>query len=92
MEAVKTNITGADNVRKASIMNGVQTVVSISTDKAVKPVNVMGMTKAIQERIMINSNGNGTKFVVVRYGNVVGSRGSVVPFLERGLRKVNIFQ
>lgn len=87
MEAVKTNIIGAENVRKASTMNGVQTVVSISTDKAVKPVNVMGMTKAIQERIMINANGNGTKFIVVRYGNVIGSRGSVIPFFKERIKK-----
>ena len=80
-EAVETNIIGAHNVRRASIEANVHTVVSISTDKAVKPVNVMGMTKAIQERIMLDpsySDGN-TKFVCVRYGNVLGTRGSVVP-------------
>jgi UDP-glucose 4-epimerase len=80
-EAVQTNIIGANNVRRAAIEAGVQTVVSVSTDKAVKPVNVMGMTKAIQERIMLDptySTGR-TKFVCVRYGNVLGSRGSVVP-------------
>jgi len=87
MEAVKTNIIGADNVRRASIINGVQVVVSISTDKAVKPVNVMGMTKAIQERVMINSNGKNTKFVIVRYGNVIGSRGSVIPFFKERIIK-----
>jgi UDP-N-acetylglucosamine 4,6-dehydratase len=91
MEAVETNIIGANNVRRAAIEAGVQTVVSISTDKAVKPVNVMGMTKAIQERIMLDptySSGK-TKFLCVRYGNVLGSRGSVVPlffdFIEKGL-------
>jgi UDP-glucose 4-epimerase len=90
-EAVETNIVGANNVRRAAIEEGVQVVVSISTDKAVKPVNVMGMTKAIQERIMLDptfSDGN-TKFVVVRYGNVLGSRGSVVPlfftYVQKGL-------
>jgi UDP-N-acetylglucosamine 4,6-dehydratase len=87
MEAVKTNILGADNVRRAAIQNGVETVVSVSTDKAVKPVNVMGMTKAIQERIMINSNGGDTKFIEVRYGNVIGSRGSVIPFFKERIQK-----
>lgn len=85
-EAVKTNIIGANNVRKAAIDNGVEIVVSISTDKAVKPVNVMGMTKAIQERVMLDPSYRGakTKFVCVRYGNVLGSRGSVVPlFCDR---------
>jgi UDP-N-acetylglucosamine 4,6-dehydratase len=90
-EAVMTNIIGAHNVRRAAIEAGVHTVVSISTDKAVKPVNVMGMTKAIQERIMLDPsyNGHETKFVCVRYGNVLGSRGSVVPFffdyIQKGL-------
>jgi UDP-glucose 4-epimerase len=87
METVKTNIIGADNVRRASIIDGVQVVVSISTDKAVKPVNVMGMTKAIQERIMINSNSSGSRFIVVRYGNVIGSRGSVIPFFKERIEK-----
>jgi UDP-N-acetylglucosamine 4,6-dehydratase len=87
MEAVKTNILGADNVRRAAIKNGVETVVSISTDKAVKPVNVMGMTKAIQERIMISSNGGDTKFIEVRYGNVIGSRGSVIPFFKDRIQR-----
>jgi UDP-N-acetylglucosamine 4,6-dehydratase len=90
-EAVETNIIGANNVRRAAIEAGVQAVVSISTDKAVKPVNVMGMTKAIQERIMLDPtySDNATKFVCVRYGNVLGSRGSVVPlfydYVQKGL-------
>ena len=87
MEAVKTNIIGADNVRRAALECNVEAVISISTDKAVKPVNVMGMTKAIQERIMINSNGKNTRFIVVRYGNVVGSRGSVIPFFRERIYK-----
>lgn len=88
-EAVQTNIIGANNVRRAALEAGVKTVVSISTDKAVKPVNVMGMTKAIQERIMLDptySDGN-TKFLCVRYGNVLGSRGSVVPFFFDCIQK-----
>lgn len=90
-EAVETNIIGANNVRRAAIEEGVQIVVSISTDKAVKPVNVMGMTKAIQERIMLDPtySDSHTKFLCVRYGNVLGSRGSVVPlffdYIQKGL-------
>jgi UDP-N-acetylglucosamine 4,6-dehydratase len=88
-EAVETNIIGANNVRRAAIEAGVRIVVSISTDKAVKPVNVMGMTKAIQERIMLDPtySGSGTKFLCVRYGNVLGSRGSVVPFFYDFIQK-----
>jgi UDP-N-acetylglucosamine 4,6-dehydratase/5-epimerase len=80
-EAVRTNIIGAENVRRAAIEENVGTMVAISTDKAVKPVNVMGMSKALQERIMLHPvNGeSGTRFVCVRYGNVLGSRGSIVP-------------
>jgi UDP-N-acetylglucosamine 4,6-dehydratase/5-epimerase len=81
MEAVKTNILGAENVRQAALEAGTEVVVAISTDKAVKPVNVMGMSKAIQERIMLQPTFGDikTRFVCVRYGNVLGSRGSVVP-------------
>ena len=88
-EAVETNIIGANNVRRAAIEAGVQTVLSISTDKAVKPVNVMGMTKAIQERIMLDPtySRSGTKFLCVRYGNVLGSRGSVVPLFFDYIKK-----
>lgn len=88
-EAVKTNVLGAENVRRAAIENNVQVVVTVSTDKAVKPVNVMGMTKAIQERIMLNpTNGKwSTRFICVRYGNVVGSRGSVIPFFKQRIEE-----
>lgn len=88
-EAVKTNIIGAENVRQAAIENNVEVVVTISTDKAVKPVNVMGMTKAIQERIMLNpANGKyQTRFVCVRYGNVIGSRGSVIPYFKERIER-----
>lgn len=88
-EAVGTNVIGANNVRRAAIESHVQAVISVSTDKAVKPVNVMGMTKAIQERIMLDPTyaDNHTKFVCVRYGNVLGSRGSVVPFFYDFIRK-----
>jgi len=88
-EVVKTNVIGAENVRQAAIENNVEVVVTISTDKAVKPVNVMGMTKAIQERIMLNpANGKyKTRFVCVRYGNVIGSRGSVIPYFKERIEK-----
>lgn len=82
-EAVRTNIEGAHNIVTAIENNGyeVDTVVCVSTDKACKPINVMGMTKAIQERIFITGNLKCTKtrFIGVRYGNVLSSRGSVIP-------------
>src|SRR5437660_2681082 len=87
IEAVKTNVLGASNVVRAILSPGadVEVALAISTDKACKPVNVMGMTKALQERIFINGNlGHRAKFLCVRYGNVISSRGSVVPlFLEQ---------
>ena len=83
-QAVHTNILGAENLVRAISENNtpVQTVVGISTDKACQPINVMGMTKAIMERILIEGNldvGGKTRIVCVRYGNVIASRGSVVP-------------
>ncbi len=88
-EAVKTNILGAENVRRAAIENDVDVVVAVSTDKAVKPINVMGMSKAIQERIILNTTNEkwNTKFICVRYGNVIGSRGSVIPFFKHRIEK-----
>lgn len=83
-EAVKTNILGAQNIVNAAIDCGVQKVVALSTDKAVSPVNLYGATKLAMEKLIIAANsyvGTGsTVFSVVRYGNVVGSRGSVIPF------------
>lgn len=80
-EAVRTNIEGAQNVVLAAQDLKINTVVGISTDKACKPVNVMGLTKAVQERIFNNANllCPDTRFVAVRYGNVLASRGSVIP-------------
>ena len=88
VEAVRTNVGGAEHIVRAIREHSlpVELVVGVSTDKAVKPVNVMGMTKAIQERVFITANlsSRGTRFVCVRYGNVVASRGSVVPlFLDQ---------
>jgi FlaA1/EpsC-like NDP-sugar epimerase len=87
-EAVRTNIEGAENIVRAirEFDLPVETVVGISTDKACKPVNVMGMTKAIQERVYIQGNMRrpDTRFICVRYGNVLASRGSVIPlFLDQ---------
>ena len=88
VEAVRTNVLGADALVRATLSPGahVETVIGISTDKACKPINVMGMTKAVMERILVEANLRqpATRFACVRYGNVVASRGSVVPlFLEQ---------
>jgi UDP-glucose 4-epimerase len=89
-QAVMTNCMGANNIVRAIEENGypVQTVVGVSTDKACKPVNVMGMTKAIQERIFTSANilNPNTRFVCVRYGNVLASRGSVIPLFHDQIR------
>jgi FlaA1/EpsC-like NDP-sugar epimerase len=89
-EAVQTNITGPENIVRAIRENQIpiDTVVGISTDKACKPVNIMGMTKAIQERIFITANLScrETRFLCVRYGNVLASRGSVVPLFHSQIK------
>jgi FlaA1/EpsC-like NDP-sugar epimerase len=89
-EAVRTNVLGAENIVRAIQEHTllIDTVVGISTDKACKPVNAMGMTKAIQERIFIQGNMRcpGTRFVCVRYGNVLASRGSVIPLFHEQIR------
>jgi len=89
-EAVRTNIQGAENIVRAIQEHTLltETVVGISTDKACKPVNAMGMTKALQERIFIQGNLRcpGTRFVCVRYGNVLASRGSVIPLFHEQIR------
>ncbi len=90
-EAVKTNINGAQNIVDAAIDCGVKKVVALSTDKAVNPINLYGATKLASDKIFISSNaysGNdGTIFSVVRYGNVSGSRGSVIPFFRKLLKE-----
>ena len=82
-EAVQTNVLGAQNVINAAIESKVKRVIALSTDKAVNPVNLYGATKLVAEKLFIQSNvysgGDGTRFSCVRYGNVVGSRGSVIP-------------
>ena len=88
-EAVKTNILGTYNIVRAAVARKVKNVISISTDKAVKPVNAMGMTKALQEKIMLSDDlqKDSTKFSCVRYGNVLGSRGSVIPLWDLKIKK-----
>jgi len=86
MEYVKTNILGSENVMLASIEAGVKKVVALSTDKASSPINLYGATKLTADKLFISGNhysyARGTKFSVVRYGNVMGSRGSVIPFFR----------
>jgi FlaA1/EpsC-like NDP-sugar epimerase len=90
-EAVQTNVAGAENIVRAIREHHllVETVVGISTDKACKPINVMGMTKALQERVFIRANMDcpDTRFICVRYGNVLASRGSVIPLFIEQVRK-----
>lgn len=88
MEAVKTNVVGTDNVLKAAINSGVKRVVCLSTDKAVYPINAMGTSKALMEKVMVAASRGlektSTKICGTRYGNVMASRGSVIPlFLEQ---------
>ena len=87
MEAVKTNIIGTDNVVNSAISHGVKKVICLSTDKAAYPINAMGMSKALMEKVAIararNVNGDDTTVCVTRYGNVMGSRGSVIPLFYK---------
>lgn len=91
MEAIKTNIQGSDNVFKAAIDNGVSKVILLSTDKAVYPINSMGMSKAMAEKVMIATSRNlsdiETVFCATRYGNVMASRGSVIPLFVEQIKK-----
>lgn len=87
MECVKTNIIGAQNVIRAAIENEVQRVIALSTDKAANPINLYGATKLVSDKLFVAANnmagGHPTRFAVVRYGNVAGSRGSVVPYFKK---------
>ena len=90
MEAVRTNVLGTENVLDAAVAAGVKRVVCLSTDKAVYPINAMGISKAMMEKVMVassrNLNGTGTTICGTRYGNVMASRGSVIPlFVEQVL-------
>ena len=87
MECIKTNIHGAENVIKSAIKNNVNKVVALSTDKAANPINLYGATKLASDKLFVAANNmvgkRETRFSVVRYGNVIGSRGSVVPFFNK---------
>ena len=96
MEAIKTNIIGTSNVIEAALDAGVGKVLALSTDKAVSPANLYGGTKLVAEKLVIQSNayaaGTATRYACVRYGNVVGSRGSIVPLFlkQRGNGKITV--
>lgn len=85
-EAIKTNINGAENIIEAALDKKVKKVIALSTDKAVNPINLYGGTKLVSDKLFISANGyseeKGTVFSIVRYGNVCGSRGSVIPFFK----------
>jgi UDP-N-acetylglucosamine 4,6-dehydratase len=90
-ECIRTNVHGAENVVHAAITTGVKRVIALSTDKAANPINLYGASKLASDKIFIAGNNlsghRGTRFSVVRYGNVAGSRGSVVPFFQRLARE-----
>ena len=87
MECIKTNVHGAENVIQAAIANNVEKVIALSTDKAANPINLYGATKLCSDKLFVAANNTvgaaRTRFSVVRYGNVVGSRGSVAPFFKK---------
>lgn len=91
MEAVRTNILGAENVLNAAIANKVKKVIVLSTDKAVYPINAMGLSKAMMEKLMVaksrSSDITGTVFCATRYGNVMASRGSVIPLFVQQIKE-----
>jgi UDP-N-acetylglucosamine 4,6-dehydratase/5-epimerase len=92
-EAVKTNVIGAENVINMAIDNGIEKVIALSTDKAANPINLYGATKLCAEKMFVAANNYSsgkTAFSVVRYGNVFGSRGSVVPFFKECRRKPEV--
>jgi len=91
MECIKTNVHGAENVIRAAINQNVKKVIALSTDKAANPINLYGASKLASDKLFVAANnmvGTGeTRFSVVRYGNVVGSRGSVVPFFKQKIKE-----
>ena len=95
MECIKTNIYGAQNVIDAALENGVSKIIALSTDKAANPVNLYGATKLASDKLFVAANNlvgsQDTQFSVVRYGNVIGSRGSVVPYFQKLLREGTTF-
>ena len=95
MECIKTNVHGAQNVIKSALANNIKEVIALSTDKAAAPINLYGATKLTSDKLFISANNikgeRDTKFSVVRYGNVVGSRGSVVPFFKNLIEQKSSF-
>ena len=93
MEAVRTNILGAENVLNAALANKVKKVIVLSTDKAVYPINAMGLSKAMMEKLMVAKSRAtrtaGTVFCATRYGNVMASRGSVIPLFVKQIKEGN---
>jgi len=91
MECIRTNVNGAENVVTAALENKIQNVIALSTDKAANPINLYGASKLASDKIFVAANnlagGLPTKFSVVRYGNVVGSRGSVIPFFQKLIKE-----
>ncbi|VAW21232.1 UDP-N-acetylglucosamine 4,6-dehydratase [hydrothermal vent metagenome] len=91
VEAVKTNVLGAENVIDSAIANGIKKLIVLSTDKAVYPINAMGLSKALMEKVMIaksrNLNGGGPMLCGTRYGNVMASRGSVIPLFANQIKE-----
>jgi UDP-glucose 4-epimerase len=91
MEAVRTNILGAENVLQAAWQNKVKRVIVLSTDKAVYPINAMGLTKALMEKLMVAKsrllNGTDSVYCATRYGNVMASRGSVIPLFIKQIKE-----
>ena len=98
IECIRTNVNGAENIVRAAIRAGVKRVIALSTDKAANPINLYGASKLASDKIFVAANAlagtGGTRFAVVRYGNVLGSRGSVVPIfarlIERGAKRLPI--
>jgi FlaA1/EpsC-like NDP-sugar epimerase len=94
MEAVKTNVMGAENVINAALDTSVKVVVALSTDKAAAPINLYGATKLVSDKLFIAANNikgwRDLRFSVVRYGNVMGSRGSVIPFFMNKAQNGNV--
>ena len=95
LECIKTNVYGAENIIQAALNNKVKKVIALSTDKAVNPINLYGASKLASDKLFVSANlfsgKMGTKFSVVRYGNVAGSRGSVLPFFQKLINEKNKF-
>jgi len=94
IECIKTNINGAQNIIEACIYNNVEKVIALSTDKACNPINLYGATKLASDKLFVSANNlagkKNTKFSVVRYGNVSGSKGSIIPVIQNILKKPNV--